>query len=123
MRKQFLKSGYPSEDSIHIAIIEWLQLNPKVASVVFHIPNGGKRNPREASKLKRMGIRRGASDLFIMRARHGFNGAFIELKTKGGKLSPEQQQFLQDAENENYYTAVTWSLDEALEQIEWYLLK
>ena len=120
-KPRFNISGHPSEDTIQTALIEWVRYNPKIKNIVFHVPNGGSRTASEGAKLKRMGVLAGVSDIFIMRARHGFNGGFIELKTIGGKISPEQKSFLKSAEDEGYFTAVTWTLDEALEVVGWYL--
>jgi hypothetical protein len=55
------------------------------------IPNGGKRDLRVAVKLKREGVRRGTPDIIILLPEGRV--AWLELKIKGGSLSPDQRAF------------------------------
>lgn len=119
---RYLKSGVMSEESIHKAIIKFVDMHPKIEEfTVIHSPNEGKRTNRYGRTLKEMGMRPGVADLQILEARHGYIGAFIEVKTKIGKVSPKQKEFLEFAERKGYFTKVTWTLDEAIEVIRWYL--
>ena len=55
-----------------------------------HIPNGGGRTKAEAGIFKAMGVQSGAPDLIVwMRDRT----IQIELKAKGGRISPAQEAF------------------------------
>lgn len=55
-----------------------------------HIPNGGARTKAEAGIFKSMGVQAGAPDLIVwMRGRT----LQVELKPKGGRLSPAQKAF------------------------------
>lgn len=56
----------------------------------FHVPNGGKRNGREAGRLKRMGVRPGVADLLFFWGRD--KGA-IELKAGKNKQTDTQEAF------------------------------
>ena len=50
------------EDTLQIQCVEWFrEAFPGV--LIYHVPNGGKRNPREAAKLKSMGVVPGIPDL------------------------------------------------------------
>lgn len=60
-------------------------------SVFFHVPNGGKRNLREARELKLSGVLAGVSDLIVVRPQ-GRTG-WIEVKDKGKKPSKVQVEF------------------------------
>jgi len=57
-------------------------LDPVLRKFLFHIPNGGNRNPREAARLKRMGVRPGVSDYCLPIPRGIYHGLFVELKPK-----------------------------------------
>ena len=43
------------------------------AQLLFHVPNGGKRNAAEAAHLKRQGVKAGVPDLFLPVARGGLD--------------------------------------------------
>lgn len=55
------------ETIIHIACADWLRVfrNKTKRIFYFHVPNGGKRNLREAELLKRMGVIAGVADFWI----------------------------------------------------------
>ena len=107
------RAPQPTEAQEQAALIAWAHLRkftiPELR-LLFHIPNGGKRNIREAVKLKRMGTLRGIPDLFLSIARGGFHGLWIEMKTPKGQLSKEQRHMLRDLEAEGYRVVVcrTW---------------
>ena len=105
-------------------IIEWtgymLGRMPELR-LLFHIPNGGYRNEIEAANLKRQGVKRGVPDLFLPVARKGFHGLFIELKTKNGKVSEWQKQWLADRTEQGYQAVVCYGADEARKALEGYL--
>lgn len=62
-----------------------------VADYLAAIPNGGKRNAREAALMKAEGVKAGVSDLVLALARHQFHGLWIEMK-KPGKSSESDAQ-------------------------------
>ena len=68
------------EDNESIALWSRAQLNPILRDNLIHIPNGGKRNKREAGRMKRMGVRAGVHDYFLPVARGMYHGLWIELK-------------------------------------------
>lgn len=104
------------EDQIQIALIKWLrEVYPDVC--VFHIPNGGLRNKREAKKLKDMGVLAGVSDLFFPDL-----SIWLELKNEKGKLTKDQKSFLHDRENlGDYICLVAYGFKDAKEQLIPYL--
>lgn len=44
------------------AVVEWCAWK---RIPIFHIPNGGRRDKREAASLKRQGVKPGVPDLFV----------------------------------------------------------
>lgn len=78
-----------AEFTQHKAIVSWLRLcAPSV--VFFHIPNGERRLPRDAAKLKCMGLMPGVPDLCCI---DHWGTYFIEIKADKGKPSKEQRAF------------------------------
>lgn len=120
---KLLKSGALSEKTIHKTVMERVRADSYLRRFVLHFPNEGQREAHYGRLLQSYGMRRGVYDLFITMARHGFNGAWIELKTVEGRLSKEQKEFEEDMRQQNYFTAVTYGLDEALKMIDWYTSK
>lgn len=51
-----------------------------ISDYLIHYPNGGRRNLREAARLKQMGVKAGVSDLFLAVPCYGWRGLWIELK-------------------------------------------
>lgn len=125
-RMKYLKSGHLAEESIHRLTMEYIECHPRLnpyRKFILHFANEGKRSKSYGLLMRKLGMRKGASDLFIAVPRHTFGGAWIELKSSGGTVSPAQKEFLVDMCAQNFYTRVCWSLDESIKVIEWYLLK
>lgn len=96
---------------------------------IHAIPNGGHRHPAVAGKLKAEGVKRGIADICIpFPCGHSFRlptgccpGAYIEMKSTTGRVSPEQAEFLEFVKKNHYATKIAYSCDEALAFIEEYL--
>ncbi len=72
--------------------------------------------------MKAEGMRSGVPDLFLPVARKGYHGMFIELKRRrGGVVSKDQQQWLDDLREQGYHAIVCRGFDEAKEEIIKYL--
>lgn len=81
------------EENLQMRCVAWFHARwPKMAALLHHSPNGGKRNLREAARFKRMGVRAGYPDLTLHVARGRWHGLFVEMKTDRGRLSPEQEE-------------------------------
>jgi hypothetical protein len=119
-RVKVLKSGDISEETIHKTVMEWVRAHPMIKRLILHFPNEGRRTNHFGKLLKDLGMRAGVSDLLIAMPRHGFGGAWLELKSANGTLSASQKEFLDDMSQQNYFTAICWSIDEALATIKWY---
>lgn len=119
-RLKMLKSGDISEEAIQKTVIQWVRTFPYLRRIVMHFPNEGKRSMYYGKLLKDMGMRVGVSDLFIALANHDFIGAWIELKSANGVVSLAQKEFLKDMGQQGYFTAICWSIDEAIDTIAWY---
>ena len=102
------------------ALIKWCRLHP-VAKRIFAIPNGGLRHPAVGRKLKSEGVRPGVPDLFLPVPRGNFHGLFIEMKAKGGRVTSQQSEELEELTGDGYMTAICWGWDSARDTIESYL--
>lgn len=112
------------EEGEQIALFEWLHwmsgTYPEL-DLLFHIPNGGKRNKLEAYRLKREGVRAGVPDLFLPVARGGYHGLFIELKAGKGVPTNLQKEWLRRLEVQGYRALIAVGWEEAAKVIMEYL--
>ena len=112
------------EDAEQIALFQWAAMQsakfPEL-QLMFHIPNGGKRNAQEAARFKQMGVKAGVPDLFLPVARGGFHGLWIELKSPKGRTSASQETFLEELRNQGYKTAVCFGWEMAAREIKEYI--
>ena len=113
-----------SEDAEQETVIQWARICsgkwPEL-KLLHHIPNGGRRNAKEAAKLKRMGVLAGVADLHLPVARGGYNGLYIEMKYEEGRLLESQKSFLKAAAAEGNYCIVCYSAADAIEILDLYM--
>ena len=106
------------------SLFQWAKLSqsehPEL-SLMHSIPNGGKRNIREAARLKKEGALAGVSDIFLPVPRGNYHGLYIELKVKGGKISDNQKWWLSETTKQGYLSVVCFGWVEASEVIREYL--
>lgn len=83
-----VKERIPTEHEEQMLFLQWFKRTyPGVR--IMHIPNGGKRSIREASKFKALGVSAGVPDLYIPAW-----ALWIEMKRqKGGSVSLEQKDW------------------------------
>ena len=89
--------------------------------LLFHIPNGGSRHPKEAANLKRQGVKAGVPDLLLPVARGEYHGLFIELKVGRNKPTDKQTGWMNALSDEGYAVRVCYGWDAAKETIIQYL--
>lgn len=88
---------------------------------LFAIPNGGKRDAKEAYFLMMQGVKKGVPDLFLPISRRGFHGLFIELKYGKNKTTPHQDRWIALLNHNGYLAKVCYGADNAIRLIDWYL--
>lgn len=108
------------EDNLQEACCRWFAYQYP-GYLLFAVPNGGKRNAREAARLKRQGVRPGVPDLFLAHTTATCGGLFIEMKSDKGKCSQVQKATLKELENNGYTVAVCHCFDEFSVAIKDYL--
>jgi hypothetical protein len=119
------------EDKEQEVVFAWAAYHPELRWM-HSIPNGGKRNPREAVRLKKQGQTNGVSDVFLpmqsnIEAANGvvYCGLYIEMKRRKqdgpSRVTKDQQDFMDYATVEGYKCAVCYGAEEAIDIIKWYL--
>lgn len=113
-----------TESNEQIALFQWAAYSrgkyPEL-ELLHHIPNGGKRDAKEAARFKREGVLAGVSDVFLPVARGKFHGLYLEMKAKGGKLSDHQRWWIQQVTKQGYLAEVCFGWEEAKNVIVSYL--
>ena len=77
------------ETSLQKAVIKLWRMNGVPGSILAHIPNGERRDEITGARLKAMGVMPGMPDLLAGSEKEKI--FFVELKKKGGRLSPAQK--------------------------------
>lgn len=113
----------PLEEDDQIALIQWFDLQyPALRGRLASSSGGARMTMRTACKQKAAGNRKGYPDLNLLLRRHGKSGLFIELKrVKGGRLEPEQADWLAWLNEQGFMAVVCKGFDAAKETITGYL--
>lgn len=120
-----------SEHALQCGVVLWAALQSgkwPALKLLYAIPNGahfgGERKQLarggsisvgaiRARKLKAEGLRPGVPDLCLPVARGGYHGLYLEMKTEKGKVSPDQQAWLEALRGEGYCAMVARGDEEA----------
>lgn len=108
------------EDIIQITVMDWVR-HQGLDKFIFHVANERSTSPQAGAFLKRKGVLSGVSDILILKPSRSYHGAAIELKSKNGKLSDNQQLFLDILASHGYFVAVCYSAEDAIATIQNYL--
>ncbi|MBD5498033.1 MAG: VRR-NUC domain-containing protein [Lachnospiraceae bacterium] len=116
-----LKRG---EDTEQMGVIDWANWNagrfPEL-QLLFHVPNGGKRNVAEAARLKAMGVKAGVPDLCLPVPMNGFAGLYIEMKYGKNRTTKEQEKWIEALRQQGYKVVVCYGGVAATKELESYL--
>jgi hypothetical protein len=102
-----------SEFELHCAVADTLNVSLSEGWYWTTIDHGEERPIAAARRLKRKGVKPGLADLLLI----GPDGRhyWIELKTKGGRLTEEQEDFHQALDDRQVPRAVAYGYDAAIE--------
>ncbi len=107
-----------SEDVEAQKLMQLLQLKlPKIADLIYHVPNGGKRAKFEAFRLQKQGTKPGIPDYFLPVAVAPYHGLYLELKAQKGTLQKSQKEWLTKLQNQGYATCVAYGAEQAYEYL------
>lgn len=112
------------ESAEQITVMQWaanaMRIWPELR-MLYAIPNGGKRDAREAAHLKRQGVKAGYPDLNLDVARGGFHGLRIEMKTPPNKPTHLQAAWHVCLREQGFRVEVCYSATEAIEVLRAYM--
>lgn len=108
------------EENLQQMCVTWFRLQyPHL--ILIHVPNGGKRNIREAARFKRLGVTAGFPDLALFYPANGFHALFIEMKSEKGTLSASQKEMIEKLASLGYKCEVINSIELFIKIVENYL--
>ena len=106
---------------IHRAVVAHLRARAHPDALWFHVPNGGQRSRVTGAILKALGVLRGVADILIIFRSRVYA---LELKSKKGRPTVEQMEFMSRLTHAGGYGCITQGLDRALAVLErWGVLR
>ena len=110
-----------NEEKLQESLVIYIQLKYKGVRYCASLGGQYQKYPSQRRKAKATGYVKGFPDLQILEGRKNYHGLFIELKTKTGRITKDQQQWLDDLNDRGYYAICCKGLDRAMQIIDWYL--
>lgn len=96
--KQRKAPGHEEDDIQEAFFVTARLIFPKLGKLLIAIPNGGKRDIREAARLKKQGVTPGASYILCLVTNKRYSFLCLETKTETGTQSDEQKDFQKQVE-------------------------
>lgn len=90
---------------------------PRLAKVLFAVPNGGHRDKVTGAILKAEGVVAGVADLLLLHPSGNYHGLCIEMKTPKGKQQDSQKEWQSEIESQGYKYIICRSVDEFLDSV------
>lgn len=100
-----------SEHAEQAGFVTWFRTKYP-GTLIFAIPNGGKRDIVTAKKLQMEGVTPGIPDLFVPEW-----CLWIEMKKPGGKLSESQKKIIKYLESISYTVIIGFGARDASEKV------
>lgn len=119
-----MKKPQHIEDDHCIALWQWAAHTPIARDYLYHIPNGGTRNKREAGRLKSMGVKAGVSDYHLPVPRGWFHGLYLEMKAPKpypSRVQVSQRDWGEVVQRQGHAFYIVYGVDQAKAVIRWYL--
>ena len=106
-----------SEKTLHTALVKLLRLYQNSHDFLFfHVKNDvGARRGNFFFDLKHLGVLPGVADFCIVKSGQM---VFFEIKTKKGRLSPNQKIFLENVKRLGHQATVAYGWDDILEKVD-----
>ena len=108
------------------SLVSWWSLSHKSLGVpderlLIHIPTGPHQGVFAASRLKRLGLRKGIPDLLLALPRHGYAALWLVFKSPCGSLTSEQRSMHVALRSSGHEVTVSRSTSHAIACIRSYL--
>jgi len=125
------------ESRLQESCVTWFRLQyPKLALLLFSVPNGGKRTHRtvvrngkvytyspEATQMRKEGVTAGVADLILLKPSNGYASLCIEMKTtdKASRQRECQKEWQKAAESAGNKYVVCRTLEDFMAVVKEYL--
>lgn len=116
-----------TEHDLQVHVFDVLRLNENAdprLKWIYAVPNGNYRSWKIGANLKLEGVKKGISDICVpfVGKISGFEyaGAYVEIKSESGALTPEQKEFQQFVFSQGYAVLTAKHYDPALDFLEEY---
>lgn len=117
-----LRNNKHEEDDIQEAFFRAARMTfPKLDRLLFAVPNGGKRNSREAARMKRQGVTPGVSDIICLVPNNKYSFLCMETKTEDGTQTDHQKEFQWQVEESGGLYVIFRSASEGIQLLKDYL--
>jgi hypothetical protein len=113
-----------TETEEQAALFKWAALIGKrypEYSLLYAIPNAGKRGAKARGDMLRTGLRAGVPDICLPIPRGPYGALYIEMKRLGKKPTREQADWIAKLRSAGNYVRVAYNWDEAKKTITRYL--
>lgn len=110
------------EETLQAICVRWFDYqHARLSLFLFHVPNGGKRNVKEAARFKAMGVRPGVPDLLLILPNKNYHYLALELKVGKNTQTANQREYQHIITEAGGRYEVVRSLDDFIEKVEGYL--
>lgn len=93
--------------------------HPKIKSLLIHVPNEGKRH--NGNRLRQIGMTAGVADMLLLLPKSEYGSLAIEFKSKYGKQSPAQREWMEDYLYAGNYYEICRSFEDFVKIINRYM--
>lgn len=93
-------------------LIQWCRTRPEL-QLLFHIPNESVGGQGWLIRNRQLGVRSGVPDLMLPIPSGGYHGLFVEIKTKGGRVSQSQKKWIDALNGLGYMAVVAYGWEDA----------
>lgn len=114
------RSNKQPESRLQESCVNWFRYQYR-GEVMFAIPNGGRRDAKEAAHMKRTGVLAGVPDLYLACAKNHYAGMFIEMKAGKNTETDRQVDVRKKLTAAGYRCVVCRSFDEFRSEVSSYM--